>query len=47
MPLDIVLFGVTGGLLAFGLVELFLVPLILAILFAVWREWLAEDGLSA
>ncbi|GLI95368.1 AI-2E family transporter [Methylocystis echinoides] len=44
VPLVIVLFGVMGGLLAFGLVGLFLGPLILAVLFAVWREWLAADG---
>ena len=45
VPLVIVLFGVMGGLLAFGLVGLFLGPLILAVLFAIWREWLAADGL--
>ena len=44
VPLVIVLFGVMGGLLAFGLVGLFLGPLILAVLFAIWRQWLAEDG---
>jgi predicted PurR-regulated permease PerM len=46
VPLVIVLFGVMGGLLAFGLVGLFLGPLILAVLFAVWREWLAADAPS-
>jgi predicted PurR-regulated permease PerM len=46
VPLVIVLFGVMGGLLAFGLVGLFLGPLILAVLFAVWREWLAADSPS-
>lgn len=44
IPLVIVLFGVMGGLLAFGFVGLFLGPLILAMLLAIWREWLAEDG---
>jgi predicted PurR-regulated permease PerM len=43
IPLVIVLFGVMGGLLAFGFVGLFLGPLILAMLLAIWREWLAED----
>jgi predicted PurR-regulated permease PerM len=43
VPLVIVLFGVMGGLLAFGLVGLFLGPLILAVLFAIWRQWLAEE----
>jgi predicted PurR-regulated permease PerM len=44
IPLMIVLFGVMGGLLAFGFVGLFLGPLILAMLLAIWREWLAENG---
>ena len=45
VPLVIVLFGVMGGLFAFGLVGLFLGPLILAVLLAIWREWLDEsDG---
>jgi len=39
-----VLFGVLGGLAAFGFVGLFLGPVILAVLLAVWREWLAESG---
>lgn len=43
IPLVIALFGVMGGLLAFGLVGLFLGPLILAVMLAIWREWLAED----
>lgn len=36
----LVMFGVLGGLGAFGLVGLFIGPVILAILIAVWREWL-------
>lgn len=44
IPLIITLFGVMGGLLAFGLVGLFLGPLILAVLLGIWREWLAEGG---
>jgi predicted PurR-regulated permease PerM len=43
VPLAVVLIGVMGGLLAFGLIGLFLGPLILAVLLAIWREWLAED----
>ena len=31
-----------GGLTAFGLVGLFIGPVILAVLIAVWREWLEE-----
>jgi len=40
IPLVIVFLGVMGGLLTFGFVGLFLGPLILAVLLAVWREWL-------
>ena len=43
IPLLIVLFGVVGGLVAFGMVGLFLGPLILTVLLAIWREWLGED----
>ncbi len=42
IPFLLVLFGVLGGLTAFGLVGLFLGPVILAVIMAVWREWLAE-----
>ncbi|MGA3158440.1 MAG: AI-2E family transporter, partial [Steroidobacteraceae bacterium] len=38
-PFLIVLFGVLGGLAAFGLVGLFIGPAILGVLLAVWREW--------
>ncbi len=43
VPLAVVFIGVMGGLLAFGLIGLFLGPLILSVLLAIWREWLAED----
>ena len=36
----LVMFGVLGGLAAFGMVGLFLGPVILAVMVAVWREWL-------
>jgi predicted PurR-regulated permease PerM len=42
IPLAVVFIGVMGGLLAFGLIGLFLGPLILSVLLAIWREWLAE-----
>jgi predicted PurR-regulated permease PerM len=48
VPISAVLIGVMGGLMAFGLIGLFLGPLVLSILLAIWREWLAEDhGQSA
>ena len=43
IPLLIVVFGVVGGLFAFGIVGMFLGPLILAVLLAIWREWLGND----
>lgn len=42
IPFLLVMFGVLGGLAAFGLVGLFIGPVILAVLMAVWREWLEE-----
>ncbi|TDX64255.1 putative PurR-regulated permease PerM [Methylosinus sp. sav-2] len=47
IPLVVVFLGVMGGLLAFGFVGLFLGPLILAVLLAIWREWLAADAAEA
>jgi len=47
IPFLIVLFGVLGGLASFGLVGLFIGPVILAILLAIWREWLLESGQPA
>jgi predicted PurR-regulated permease PerM len=45
IPFLLVMFGVLGGLVAFGLVGLFLGPVILAVLMAVWREWLEDSNL--
>ncbi len=42
IPFLLVFFGVLGGLARFGFIGLFLGPVVLAISFAVWREWLAE-----
>ncbi len=39
IPFLLILFGVLGGLLAFGLVGLFIGPIVLAVVWAVWREW--------
>lgn len=41
IPFLLVFFGVLGGLARFGFLGLFLGPVVLAISFAVWREWLA------
>jgi len=42
IPFLLVMFGVLGGLAAFGLVGIFTGPVVLAVLIAIWREWLAE-----
>ena len=44
IPFLLVIFGVLGGLANFGLIGLFLGPVILAISLAVWREWLEQHG---
>jgi len=46
IPYLLVLFGVLGGISAFGLVGLFLGPIVIAVLLAVWREWVEEQELS-
>jgi predicted PurR-regulated permease PerM len=46
IPFLLVLFGVIGGLAAFGLIGMFVGPVIVAVLMAVWREWL-EDQTTA
>lgn len=42
IPFLLIMFGVLGGLASFGLVGLFIGPVVLAILLAIWREWLHE-----
>jgi hypothetical protein len=44
IPFLLVMFGVLGGLGSFGLIGLFIGPVILAVLMAVWREWLEEHA---
>ncbi|WP_295392950.1 AI-2E family transporter [uncultured Thiodictyon sp.] len=43
IPYLLVLFSVLGGISAFGLLGLFLGPIVIAVLLAVWREWLEEQ----
>lgn len=47
LPFLLVMFGVLGGLAAFGLIGLFVGPVALAVATAVWREWLEEHGTQA
>jgi predicted PurR-regulated permease PerM len=42
VPFLLVLFGVLGGVLAFGLIGLFAGPIVLAVAWAVWREWAVQ-----
>ncbi len=46
IPFILAFFGALGGLSAFGLVGLFLGPVILAVAFAVWQEWLEAHPVS-
>ena len=44
IPFLLVMFGVIGGLAAFGLIGMFVGPVIVAVLLAVWREWLEDQA---
>jgi predicted PurR-regulated permease PerM len=44
IPYLLVLFAVLGGIAAFGLLGLFLGPIVIAVLLAVWREWVHEHA---
>lgn len=44
IPFLLVMFGVLGGLVAFGVIGLFLGPVTLAVLLAVWQGWLEEQS---
>lgn len=43
----LIMFGVLGGLTAFGMIGLFIGPVILAVVMAIWREWLEQPGPGA
>ncbi|WP_347464316.1 AI-2E family transporter [Acinetobacter thermotolerans] len=42
IPFLLIMFGVLGGIASFGLIGVFIGPVILAVLLAIWREWLHE-----
>jgi len=46
VPFLVVLFGVLGGLTAFGAVGLFLGPVILSVLLSVWQAWLKQQQMA-
>ena len=43
IPFLLIMFGVLGGIASFGLIGVFIGPVILAVLLAIWREWLHEN----
>jgi predicted PurR-regulated permease PerM len=44
IPFLLVMFGVIGGLAAFGLIGMFVGPVIVGVLMALWREWLEDQA---
>ena len=44
LPFLLVLIGILGGLQTFGLIGLFIGPVIMAALLAVWREWVCAGN---
>ena len=47
LPLLLIFVGVVGGLLAFGLIGLFVGPVLLAVAYTLLKAWVAEEQLSA
>jgi predicted PurR-regulated permease PerM len=47
LPLVLLLAGVIGGLIAFGLVGIFLGPVVLGVGYTLLQSWMAEDFVSA
>src|SRR5205085_6124195 len=43
LPMALVLMGVIGGLIAFGLVGIFVGPAVLAVSYTLLQAWMAED----
>ncbi|MFB2539370.1 MULTISPECIES: AI-2E family transporter [unclassified Acinetobacter] len=43
IPFLFIMFGVLGGIASFGLIGLFIGPVILTVLLAIWREWVHEN----
>ncbi len=46
VPFLLVMFGAIGGVTAFGLVGVFVGPVLLGIAMAIWREWATPAGIS-
>lgn len=46
LPLLIIFAGVVGGLLSFGLIGIFIGPVVLAIVYTLLKAWVADEGQS-
>jgi predicted PurR-regulated permease PerM len=44
LPLLLIIVGVVGGLLAFGIVGLFVGPVVLAVAYTLFTAWIDQDG---
>jgi predicted PurR-regulated permease PerM len=47
LPLLLIFTGVIGGLVAFGLIGIFVGPVVLAIAYTLLDSWIAEDSSGA
>ena len=47
LPFLLALIGVLGGVQAFGLIGLFIGPVIMAVVLVIWREWIAPREISS
>jgi predicted PurR-regulated permease PerM len=47
LPLLLIIAGVLGGLLAFGIVGLFVGPVVLAVAYTLFTAWIGEDGANS
>ena len=46
LPLLLILAGVIGGLIAFGIIGLFIGPLVLAVTYTLLTAWIKDDELE-
>jgi predicted PurR-regulated permease PerM len=44
LPILLIFVGVIGGLLGFGLVGIFVGPVVLSVAYTLLNAWMAEDG---
>jgi predicted PurR-regulated permease PerM len=46
LPILLIFAGVIGGLIAFGIIGLFIGPVMLAVTYTLLKEWVADDLLE-